>query len=136
MCIRDSLVTSVSCTTYKNILIANNSDELNSYVYPSIDIIPKANGEIYICNMSDATINQTGTLSSSNTNYQSQLASLVNTYACLLYTSQLAANVGLDPSYISKIQNGTLDVEKVTNEDLKKKIDEYKDCLLYTSRCV
>lgn len=40
---------------------------------------------------------------------------------------QLAANVGLDPSYISKIQNGTLDVEKVTNEDLKKKIDEYKD---------
>lgn len=40
---------------------------------------------------------------------------------------QLAANVGLDPSYTSKIQNGTLDVEKVTNEDLKKKIDEYKD---------
>ena len=40
---------------------------------------------------------------------------------------QLTANVGLDPSYISKIQNGTLDVEKVTNEDLKKKIDEYKD---------
>lgn len=40
---------------------------------------------------------------------------------------QLAANVELDPSYISKIQNGTLDVEKVTNEDLKKKIDEYKD---------
>ncbi|MEQ3232203.1 phage tail tape measure protein [Fusicatenibacter saccharivorans] len=40
---------------------------------------------------------------------------------------QLAANMGLDPSYISKIQNGTLDVEKVTNEDLKKKIDEYKD---------
>lgn len=40
---------------------------------------------------------------------------------------QLAANVGLDPSYISKTQNGTLDVEKVTNEDLKKKIDEYKD---------
>lgn len=40
---------------------------------------------------------------------------------------QLAANVGLDPSYISKIQNSTLDVEKVTNEDLKKKIDEYKD---------
>lgn len=40
---------------------------------------------------------------------------------------QLAANVGVDPSYISKIQNGTLDVEKVTNEDLKKKIDEYKD---------
>lgn len=77
----DNLVTSVSCTTYKNILIANNSDELNSYVYPSIDIIPKANGEIYICNMSDATINQTGTLSSSNTNYQSQLVSLVNTYA-------------------------------------------------------
>lgn len=24
---------------------------LNSYVYPSIDIIPKANGEIYICNI-------------------------------------------------------------------------------------
>lgn len=40
---------------------------------------------------------------------------------------QLAANVGLDPSYISKIQNGTLDVEKVTNEDLKKRIDEYKN---------
>ena len=40
---------------------------------------------------------------------------------------QLAANVGLDPSYISKIQNGTLDVEKVTSEDLKEKIDEYKD---------
>ena len=76
----DTLVTNVSCTTYKDILIANNSDELNTYVYPSIDFIPKANGEIYICNMSDCNILQSGTLSSSG-NYASQLVNIVNSYA-------------------------------------------------------
>lgn len=77
----DDITTNVSCSTYKNILIANNSDELNSYVYPTIDIFPKANGDIVICNMSDCTICETGTLSSSNTNYMGQLISYVELYA-------------------------------------------------------
>lgn len=77
----DNITTNVVCTTYKNILIANNSDELNSYVYPSIDLIPKANGDIMICNMSDCSIRETGTLSSSNTNYVGQLISYVELYA-------------------------------------------------------
>ena len=77
----DDILTNVSCTTYKNVLIPNNSDELNTYVYPSIDIIPKANGDIYICNMSDCTILETGTMSPSNNNYTGQLVNFVNLYA-------------------------------------------------------
>lgn len=77
----DNLITNVVCSTYKNVLISNNSDELNSYVYPSVEITPKTTGDIYICNMSDCTIRETGTLSSANTNYTSQLVSFVQLYA-------------------------------------------------------
>lgn len=40
---------------------------------------------------------------------------------------QEANSVGLDSSWISKIQNGSINVETITDEDLKEKIDEYQD---------
>ena len=40
---------------------------------------------------------------------------------------QEANSVGLDASWISKIQNGAINVETITDESLKDKIDEYQD---------
>ena len=40
---------------------------------------------------------------------------------------QEANSVGLDASWISKIQNGSINVETITDESLKEKIDEYQD---------
>ncbi len=38
-----------------------------------------------------------------------------------------ANSVGLDGKYVSQIQNGSLDIETITDEDLKKRIREYKE---------
>lgn len=40
---------------------------------------------------------------------------------------QQANSVGLNSSYASKVQNGTLDIEIITSEDLKEKISKYKE---------
>lgn len=37
-----------------------------------------------------------------------------------------ANSVRLNETYASKVRNGTLDIETITDEDLKKKIDDYK----------
>lgn len=37
-----------------------------------------------------------------------------------------ANSVELNETYASKVRNGTLDIETITDEDLKKKIDDYK----------
>lgn len=37
-----------------------------------------------------------------------------------------ANSVKLNETYASKVRNGTLDIETITDEDLKKKIDDYK----------
>ncbi len=38
-----------------------------------------------------------------------------------------ANSVGLEEKYVSQIQNGSLDIETITDEDLKKRIREYKE---------
>lgn len=38
-----------------------------------------------------------------------------------------ANSVGLDSKYVSQIQNGSLDIETITDEGLKKRIREYKE---------
>lgn len=39
---------------------------------------------------------------------------------------QEAESVGLNEEYASKVRDGTIDIEDITDEELKKKIDEYK----------
>ena len=40
---------------------------------------------------------------------------------------QEAANVGLDESYAQKVRDGALDIETITDEDLKDKISKYEE---------
>ena len=37
-----------------------------------------------------------------------------------------AESVGLSSKYVKKVQDGTIDIEKITNEELREKIDEYQ----------
>lgn len=69
----DSITNKVDVSTYKSIVIENNSDELYNYCYPSISITPNANGQIYICNLSDCNILNTGTLNPTTTAFDELL---------------------------------------------------------------
>ena len=40
---------------------------------------------------------------------------------------QEANSVGLDESWAKKVRDGTIDIETITDEDLKEKIDDYQD---------
>lgn len=77
------IVDEISVSNYKNILISNDSDELESSCYPSIVIKPHANGEIYICNLNDVNIIVTGTLtlSSTSNSYFNSLLDAVEGFA-------------------------------------------------------
>lgn len=50
----------------------------------------------------------------------------VNQQAYNKYIAQANA-VGLAEGYASQIRNGSLNIENITDENLKKKIDQYKE---------
>lgn len=58
----DDIVDEITVSSYDYKIIKNNSDELYDYCYPTIDIHPVENGEIFICNLSDCTLRENGTL--------------------------------------------------------------------------
>ena len=64
----DDVVKYENVTTYKNTLIENDSDELDSYCYPKITIEPQDNTGVYICNLSDCEILENKTLGSASIN--------------------------------------------------------------------
>lgn len=79
----DEIVNEISVSNeYKYILIENNSDELNTYCYPTFEIRPKSNGQIFICNQSDYDLLETGVLTQS-TSYFNSLLAVIENYAKL-----------------------------------------------------
>lgn len=79
----DEIVDTQTVTTYDNLLIANDSDELNSYCYPTIEIKPNSNGQIYICNLSDCKLLKNGILALTESNYFDSMLTLIEDYASL-----------------------------------------------------
>lgn len=98
----DEIVESRSVTSVDNFILTNNSDELNSYIYPKIEINPHSDGYIYILNLSDCTTLTSGTLSLSATqiSYADSLLDTVEQYAknngyTVTYTGKGAFNIEL-----------------------------------------
>lgn len=58
----------------------------------------------------------------------------VNQQAYDKYIAQ-ANSVGLSEPYASQIRNGSLNIENITDEDLKKKIDDYKKWFEEAKKC-
>lgn len=58
----------------------------------------------------------------------------VNQQAYDKYMAQAGA-VGLSESYASQIRNGSLNIENITNEDLKKKIEDYQKWFEEAKNC-
>lgn len=58
----------------------------------------------------------------------------VNQQAYQKYLAQANA-VGLDEGYASQIRNGSLNIENITDEDLKKKIEDYKKWFEEAKNC-
>lgn len=75
------IINKSTVSSYKNVLIKNDSDEKKSYCYPTIHIEPKSNGYIYICNLSDCKILKNGILGGSPGTYFDNLTSTVESYA-------------------------------------------------------
>lgn len=69
-------------------------------------------------------------------NKQNALVNAVTKTQNEITTNQNAANkyfaeadsLKLAPGYVDKIKNGTLDIESITDDNLKDKISKYKDC--------
>ena len=77
----DEITKTETVTSYKNILISNNSDCLNDYLYPKITITPNSNGQIFFCNLNDMEVLQSGTLTQSSKSYFESLLDTLESYA-------------------------------------------------------
>ena len=67
-------------STYENVIISNESDELFDYCYPTIYIYPHGNDQIFICNLSDCEILEQDYLVQEKNDFDS-LLNVVDTYA-------------------------------------------------------
>ena len=76
----DKIVNQYSVETLAEHVITNDSDELYDYCYPTIHIYPNGNSQMYICNLSDATILEEGVLEPSDNDFNN-LLNVVETYA-------------------------------------------------------
>lgn len=79
----DIITNTKSVTTYNNMLISNNSDELEDYCYPKIQIHPKSNGQIYICNLSDCNLLANGIVELTQSTYFDSMLDIIDNYALL-----------------------------------------------------
>lgn len=75
------IVNSFSSTAIaQTVSIENNSDELEDYCYPIIEIIPNGNSYMYICNLSDCEVLDSGNVTSAAS---STLQNVIEDYARL-----------------------------------------------------
>lgn len=79
----DYITNQKTVTTYDNILVSNNSDELESYCYPKIKIHPNSDGQIFLCNLSDCNLIDNGVLSLTQETYFDSLLDVIENYAML-----------------------------------------------------
>lgn len=98
--------TSFGYTDYKNIEIIgangsvvnqnidNNNDELNDYCYPQIIITPNSTGQIFICNLSDCNILDSGLRT------QNALEEIVENYANSAWCTYRYTGENNSPVYI------------------------------------
>lgn len=77
----DDIVNEITVSTYKNMLVSNDSDELMRYCYPSLEINPIDNGQIYICNLSDCNLRENGTLELTQASYFDSMLDIVDEHA-------------------------------------------------------
>lgn len=68
-------------------------------------------------------VNKQSATSTAISKVQNEIAKQQQAYNAYL---SKANSLGLSSDYVNKVQNGSLNIENVTNEDLKKKIEDYK----------
>lgn len=94
----DVITNSCACTTYKNMLVKNDGDDLNDYSYPTIRIHPTKDEEIFICNESDYTLLENGKISVASDDVFNTIIDKAENYAKLNgydleYTGKGAFNI-------------------------------------------
>lgn len=94
----DEIANTKKVSSFETIMVDNNSDEEESYCYPTIEIKPTDNSDIYICNLSDCNILDHGLLNASEGTYIDALLNVAEEYAklngyTLTYTGTGAYNI-------------------------------------------
>lgn len=79
----ENIVNEINVSSYDYMLVSNNSDELYNYCYPSINITPNNNGEIFICNLSDCTTRENGTLALTQESYFDSLLDIIDKHGVM-----------------------------------------------------
>lgn len=79
----DKITDIKSVNTYDYMLVINNSDELENYCYPQIQIHPHSDGQIYLCNLSDCRLLDNGILELSQNTYFDSMLDIIDNYALL-----------------------------------------------------
>lgn len=77
-------------------------------------------------------VNKQSATSTAISKVQNEIAKQQQAYNAYL---SKANSLGLSSDYVSKVQNGSLNIENVSNEDLKKKIEDYKKYYEEAEKC-
>lgn len=77
----EEIVNESTVSSYKNIIVSNDSDELNTYTYPSLELEPTENCQIYICNLSDCVLRENGILQLTQSSYFDSMLDIIETHA-------------------------------------------------------
>lgn len=94
----NDILNEADVNTYHNLLVKNDSDELDNYCYPIIEIIPNSDGQIFICNLSDCNVLENGILTLTDSSYFDSLLTIIENYAkqhgyTVKYTGSGAFNI-------------------------------------------
>lgn len=77
----EEIIDTKTTVLYDTFTIINSSDEEENYCYPTLEIKPLENSNIYICNLSDCNILEEGNLNISTGSYIDDLLNKVEAYA-------------------------------------------------------
>lgn len=114
----DDIESTYTIGSYSNVIVENNSDELESYCYPKVIIEPKANTGIYICNLSDCEVLDVGKLNLTSSTYFESLLDVIENYA-ILHGYSLRYAGGLEDTVIALCDNTAVQfylTDKFNNE--------------------
>lgn len=103
----EEMTNEITVSSYDTLFVNNDSDELESYCYPTLEIYPNANGEIYICNLDDCTIREEGLLTLTQTGYFNSMLDVIEEHAKLN---------GCEVEYVSNDPNSAFNITPLCNE--------------------
>lgn len=88
-------------------IITNNSDLLDDYLYPVIEITPTSNTDFYICNLSDCCVLDSGSIAVVENDENITLQNFINKIESFATTNGYTLEYYYDGAYVKTLANST-----------------------------